>query len=400
MTPDLPSPLPNPSCEDPQQNGIRSLKELIDLVSGRSPAAEAGEGDAGLAEHIHFPFLALVGQREMKLALLLSLINPSVGGVLLVGARGTGKTTAVRGLLDLLPDVERSKCFYGCLPEEIKSGGPEAVCPACAQKYARGESLTFVDRVRLVELPLNATLDDVVGTIDERSRVHERLRLKPGILARAHLNILYIDEINLLSENIISAILDAGAQGSYTVRRGPVVANYKARFILIGSMNPEEGELSSQIMDRFGLRVLVRGLEEKNERYNAYELAQKFRQHPYQVSAAFRHSTSLAASEIQHARSILDEVHISAEIANQSIALIQSLHIDSLRAEISLFEAARAHAAAENRLEVTADDISSVAPFALRWRYSPFMQSFLTNQAQADDELDKTIQKFFPEVAK
>lgn len=392
--------LPSSPYENNQRPEVRSLKELIDLVSGRNLAVEEAEGDAGLAEHIHFPFLALVGQREMKLALLLSLINPFAGGVLLVGARGTGKTTAVRGLLDLLPDVERSKCFYGCLPEEIQSGGPEAVCPACAQKYARGESLTFVDRVRLVELPLNATLDDVIGTIDERSRLHERLRLKRGILARADLNILYIDEINLLSENIISAILDAGAQGSYTVRRGAVSATYKARFILIGSMNPEEGELSSQIMDRFGLRVLVKGLSSSNERFDAYQLSQWFRQHPYQMSASFSQDTALAASEIQHARTLLPDIQISTEMAQQSIKLIQDLHIDSLRAEISLFEAAKAHAAAENRREVIATDISTVAPFALRWRHSPFMQSFINTQTQADDELSNMIHNHIQEEAK
>ena len=206
----------------------------------------------------------------MKLALLLSIINPGIGGVLLVGSRGTGKTTAVRSLLELLPGVTRSRCFYGCLPEDLETGGMDAVCPDCARRYAEGLPLTIEDQVRMVELPLNASLEDVVGGLDERALVHERLRLRRGILAHADQNVLYADEVNLLSDEIINAILDAAAQGMYTVRRGVISASYRSRFSLIGTMNPEEGRLRPQIMDRFGLRVIVRGLENPEARLEAY----------------------------------------------------------------------------------------------------------------------------------
>ncbi len=161
---------------------IRSLKELIDIVSGRGFKDQAAQEDSGLAEQLPYPFLALVGQTEMKLALCLTIINPLIGGTLLIGPRGTGKTTAVRSLLDLLPATERSACFYGCLPEDIDNGGIDAVCPDCARKYAEGIPLTVKDRVHLIELPLNSRIEDVVGGIDERAVVNERLRLKgdPG----------------------------------------------------------------------------------------------------------------------------------------------------------------------------------------------------------------------------
>jgi magnesium chelatase subunit I len=188
----------------------------------------------------------------MKLALLLALVNPAVGGVLLIGPRGTGKTTVVRSLVDLLPCVSRSLCYYGCLPEDIESGGMDAVCPDCARKFAEGQPLSVFDRVHLIELPLNARLDDVVGGLDERAALNERMRLKRGILAQADKNILYVDEVNLLAEEISDALLDAAAQGSFTVRRGPLSATYRSRFILIGSMNPEEGNLRPQILDRYG----------------------------------------------------------------------------------------------------------------------------------------------------
>jgi magnesium chelatase subunit I len=238
-------------------HSFRNLRELVDYVAGKSlPPLMPEEGH--LTEALPFPFLAIVGQQEMKLALLLGLINPNVGGILLIGPRGTAKTTAVRSLLDLLPQVERSTCFYGCLPEDIESGGIGAVCPDCAKKYGEGQPLTAPDKVRLIELPLNAKLEDVVGGIDERAAVHERMRVRRGILAQADRNLLYIDEINLLGDDIVDSILDAAAQGTYTVRRGPVAATYRARFVLIGSMNPEEGRLRPQILDRFGLRTRAR----------------------------------------------------------------------------------------------------------------------------------------------
>ena len=371
---------------------FRTLRELVDFVSGKSlPSAEPEEGLR--TEALPFPFLAIVGQKEMKLALLLGLINPSVGGILLVGPRGTAKTTAVRSLLDLLPKVERSLCYYGCLPEDIEMGGIDAVCPDCAKKYAEGQPLSAPDRVHLIELPLNAQLEDVVGGIDERLIVaHERLRIRRGILAQADRNLLYIDEINLLADEIVDAILDAAAQGSYTVRRGPVSATYHSRFVLVGSMNPEEGRLRPQILDRFGLRVIVRGLDNLSERLEAYHRVQAYMANPRSMAISYADVTLAAAEEIQSARAQLPKVVLPNKVAKPAVNLIQKMGIDSLRAEISWFEAARAYTAADSRQEVTPEDLQAVAPMALRLRRSQFMADYFSSQEGEEDEMNSLLE--------
>ena len=394
MSPSEPAPQPPQEEIEPKDrvaHPFRTLRELVDYVSGKSlPTAGAEEG--GRVEALPFPFLAIVGQREMKLALLLGLINPAVGGILLIGPRGTAKTTAVRSLLDILPKVERSLCFYGCLPEDIESGGVDAVCPDCAKKYAEGQPLTAPDRVRLVELPLNARLEDVVGGIDERAAVtHERLRIRRGILAQADRNLLYIDEINLLNNDIVDAILDAAAQGSYTVRRGPVSATYRARFVLIGSMNPEEGKLRPQILDRFGLRVVVKGLEKVGERLEAYRRVQAYLTNPRAMTAVYSGEMSEAAQEIQSARERLPKVQLPDPVAKPAIDLVERMGIDSLRAEITWFEAARAYAAADGRFAVTNEDLKTIAPMALRLRRSKFMTEYFGSQQGEEEEMDSLL---------
>jgi magnesium chelatase subunit I len=392
-----PEPIPTPEMEptvasEQDQRQFRSLKELLDFVSGKELAKSMEQmGDSGLAEPLPFPFLALVGQNEMKLALMLGLINPNVGGILLVGPRGTGKTTAVRSLLDLLPQTERSTCYYGCLPEDIETGGIDAVCPECAKKYAEGQPLTNSDRVRLVELPLNARLEDVVGGIDERAAIHERMRIRRGILAQADKNLLYIDEINLLGDDIIDAILDAAAQGIYTVRRGPISATYRARFVLIGSMNPEEGKLRPQILDRFGLRVVVRGLEKADERLEAYRRVKAYLTNPRAMINNYAEEIDTASYELQEARRRLRNTSLPDGLANQAIQLIQKMGIDSLRAEITWFEAARAYAAADGREVVDPSDMIAVAPMSLRLRRSEFMAQYFDQQKGEEDELKELL---------
>ena len=390
--------LPSPSEEttepkERQAHPFRSLQELLDHISGKSLPPLTLDADAK-SEILPFPFLAIVGQPEMKLALILGLVNPNIGGVLLVGPRGTAKTTAVRSLTDLLPMVERSACHYGCLPEDIEADGIDAVCPDCAKKYGEGESLTISDRVRLVELPLNAKLDNVIGGIDERAAIHNRMRLRRGILAQADRNLLYIDEVNLLADNVVDAILDAAAQGSYTVRRGPTSATYRSRFLLVGSMNPEEGRLRPQILDRFGLRVVVRGLETSKERLEAYRRVEAYLSNPRQVIGEYAGEIAAVKEEIQATQERLPHVRISDKVAKRAIALIQKLGVDSLRAEITWFEAARAYAAASGRIVVKSADLHAVAPMALRLRRSQFINDYFGKQQGEEDELEALLKPF------
>jgi magnesium chelatase subunit I len=379
----------------PVQSAVRSLRELIDHYSAKSFAKGLDAlGDEGLAERVPFPFLAIVGQAEMKLALLLGLVNPNIGGILLIGPRGTGKTTAVRSLLDLLPTVDRSTCFYGCLPEDIETGGIESVCPECAQKYGEGKPLTISDRVRLVELPLNARLEDVVGGIDERAAANNRTSIRRGILAQADRNLLYIDEINLLGNEIVDAILDAAAQGIYTVRRGPVSATYRARLVLIGSMNPEEGNLRPQILDRFGLRVIVKGLENAAERLEAYRRVQSHLANPRGVAQTYASDSQAALQEIQSARQRLKQAFIPDALATEAIRLVQDMRIDSLRAELTWFESARAYASSDARHEVQREDLRAVAPMSLRLRRSEFMEHYFDNQQNEEEELRDKLNRW------
>jgi magnesium chelatase subunit I len=330
----------------------------------------------------------------MRTALLLSVINPNVSGVLLVGPRGTGKTTAARGLGDLLPSIEESTCVYGCMPEDYAAQGLDGVCDDCAAKLEAGRRITETKPVQLIEMPLNSRIEDVVGGINERIAMQQsRVRLDRGILSRADRNILYIDEVNLLSDEIVDAILDAAAQGHYTVRRGPMTATYRARFVLIGSMNPEEGRLRPQIMDRFGLRVLVSGLNEPDERMLVYSRVRDFRLNPRFFIRLFEDDTYYAREDVIAAHALLPSVELSKEAQTVGLQLVQELNIHSHRAEFTMFESARAYAAADARTVATADDLRVVAPMALRMRRSQFMDDFFAAQQVEDEQIVETFQK-------
>ena len=367
------------------------LLRLLNQAGARRVLAEP-QSDDGLAENIPFPFLAIVQQIEMRTALLLAVINPAVGGVLLIGPRGTGKTTCVRSLTGILPETRVSLCEEGCLPEDFEQRGAAGVCPECAAKIAAGEPIARLESVKLVELPLNARLEDVVGGINERIAVQQnRVRLERGILSRADQNLLYIDEVNLLDDVIIDAILDAAAQGSYTVRRGAMVGTYRSRFVLIGSMNPEEGRLRPQIMDRFGLRVTVRGLTSERDRMEVYERVRRYRAHPRAFSAEWAEATRAAREEIMLARELLTEVTLAPEAQQVGLELVNRLGLDSHRAEYTMFEAARAYAAADGRDIATVADVRAVASLALRQRQSQFIADFFSRQAEEDALIDEHI---------
>lgn len=372
---------------DPTPPRQSRLRDLL-LSAPAHKIITLPDADHGVSDEEPFPFLAVVGQEEMKLSLLLSLINPQVGGVLLIGPRGTAKTTAVRSLTDLLPNIRRSLCVYGCSEEMASTEGLTSICDDCARKYGYGQPLTVEDKVRLLELPLNARLEDVVGGINERIALEQqRVRLERGILGHADGNILYIDEVNLLGDAITDAILDAAAQGHYTVRRGPLKMTYRARFVLIGSMNPEEGRLRPQLMDRFGLRAIVRGLDDPDMRYQAYENAIAYRRDPERFSALYADHTLALAAEVQSARHRLPQVTIDDAARSAGLSLIRQLQVESNRAENTLFEAARAYTAADGRDVVLPADVAAVSLLALRQRRSDFLRRFFAEQAQEDAQM-------------
>jgi magnesium chelatase subunit I len=325
-------------------------------------------------EIVPFPLLAVVGQPELKTALILSLINPQVGGVLLIGPYGVGKTTAVRGLLDIMPIVERE------------------------EEDADGNVTTSRQPMRLVELPLNARIEDVVGGINERVMLEQqRVLLAEGILAKAHRNLLYVDEINLLDAHVVDAILDAAAQGRTMVRRGAMTRLYSSQFVLIGSMNPEEGTLRPQILDRFGLRVWVAPLDDARQRLEVYRRARHFRSDPDVFRRAYVEQTAALRDEVATAREILPHVVVPPQLEDMALALIQQLHIPSHRAEIALLEAMRARAAADFRSEAVAEDLRRMAVLALRQRRSSALEAYSSQVQQENEMVDAALHNLLPE---
>ena len=313
-----------------------------------------------------YPFSAIVGQAEMKLALLLNVIAPSVGGVLIMGHRGTGKSTAVRALADLLPQMKSVEaCAYNCDPAEAGE-----LCGACRARAAAGEKLKAVRRrVPVVDLPLNATEDRVCGTISVERALREGVAaFEPGLLARAHRGFLYIDEVNLLEDHLVDLLLDVAATGRNRVEREGVSAEHAARFVLVGSGNPEEGELRPQLLDRFGLYAEIQTQADLDERVEIVTRREAFERDPAAFRAAWEPEQGRLRRRLERARRVVKETELPRRLVRRIAELCARLRTDGHRAELTIARAARALAALEGRREVTEGDVRRVAALALRHR--------------------------------
>ncbi|MDW8002671.1 MAG: ATP-binding protein [Deltaproteobacteria bacterium] len=311
-----------------------------------------------------FPFTAIVDQEEMKLGLILNVIDPTIGGVLIMGEKGTAKSTAVRALADLLPHLDSIKgCPFGCAPE-----GP--FCNYCAEKVKDGQSIEIEKKkMKVVELPLGVTEDRLVGTLDVEQAIKTgEKRFEPGILAEANRNFLYVDEVNLLEDHIVDLLLDSAAMGVNIVEREGISFSHPARFILVGTMNPEEGELRPQLLDRFGLCVVVNALREKHLRVEILKRKKSFDDDPHGFLSQWEKEQEALRQKISKAKSILASVRVTEEAYNTVVEITSSLSLDGHRGDIVMIKASRALSAFEGRDEVTKEHIKKVAPFALRHR--------------------------------
>lgn len=318
-------------------------------------------GDSQNTQDIIFPFSAIVGQERMKLALILNAINPGIGGVLIRGEKGTAKSTAARSLAELLPEIRVvTGCPYSCEPS-----APFAGCNFCA-----GEQRRAVERqVRLVELPVSATEEAVVGTLDIEAAIREgSRRFEPGLLASAHRGILYIDEVNLLNDHVVDVLLDSAAMGRNFVEREGISFSHPAQFLLIGTMNPEEGDLRPQFIDRFGLAVEIDHIRDAERRADVIRRRIAYEGDPAAFQAGWTESESLERQRIADAKELLPSVTVDDDILTFIARLCAEHEVDGLRADIVIYKAAQTIAAYEGRTSVAIDDVLRVAEMALMHR--------------------------------
>jgi magnesium chelatase subunit D len=338
-----------------------------------------------------FPFSALVGQETMKRALLVNAVSPEIGGVLIRGEKGTAKSTAVRALAALLPDITVvTDCPYSCDPQDLAH-----VCASCAERAARGDTLPSLRRrVRICDLPVGATEDRVIGALDlEQALQKGERRFEPGLLAQAHRGILYIDEVNLLSHHLVDVLLDAAAAGVNTVEREGLGFSHPARFILIGTMNPEEGELRPQLLDRFGLAVDVTGVTDPEARIEVVRRWIAFEQDPRQFQQQWQTAEQAERVHLQRAHTLLPRVSVGDDMLRLIAHICLDCAVDGMRADLVIYKTARALAAYAGRMLVTLDDVRQAAELALphRLRRQPF------DQPQSDPgTLDEIIKKHTP----
>lgn len=327
-----------------------------------------------------YPFCAIVGQEDMKKALILNIINPLLGGVLIRGEKGTAKSTAVRALAEVLPlRAQIEGCRFHCDPEDSSfwcqdcqgSTGTEAI------KAAEG-------KMRVVDLPVSATEDRVVGTLDIEHAIKKgEKRFEPGILAEANRNILYVDEVNLLEDHVVDVLLDAAAMGVNTVEREGVSYSHPARFVLVGTMNPEEGDLRPQLIDRFGLVVDVYGEEDMASRVEIIRRRLAFEKDPTAFGEQYRQAQEELGGRIEEAKARLHQVDYSSECLQLVAQIGITLGVDGHRGDITLIKTAITHAAYRGSHTVEKEDLLTAARLALphRMRRRPFEEGQLDFEA-------------------
>jgi magnesium chelatase subunit I len=338
-------------------------------------------------EKLLFPFVSIVGQEDMKKALLLNMVDPSIGGALIKGEKGTAKSTTVRSLAKILPYRDAVKgCVFNCDPNK-----PDRMCPYCTERLSRGENLEKESvQMRVVELPLSATEDRVAGTLDiEHVLKTGEKRFEPGVLAQANGNLLYVDEVNLLDDHIVDLLLDSAAMGVNYIEREGVSFSHPSRFILVGTMNPEEGELRPQLLDRFGLSVDVKGDKDMDMRMEVVKRRIAFDADPEAYSESCRAETDEMRQRITRARELLPKVATDDSIIKAVVAITTSFGIDGHRADITMMKAAKANAALDGRTDVSKDDLRAVAALVLshRMRRRPFEEA-----AFDTEELERCLQ--------
>lgn len=313
-----------------------------------------------------FPFTAIVGQEEMKLALLLNVIDPKIGGVMIMGDRGTGKSTTIRALADLLPEIE----VVADDPFNSHPSDPELMSDEIKYQVEQQHSVPLArKKVPMVDLPLGATEDRVCGTIDIEKALSEGVKaFEPGLLAKANRGILYVDEVNLLDDHLVDVLLDSAASGWNTVEREGISIRHPARFVLVGSGNPEEGELRPQLLDRFGMHAEIRTVKDPAQRVQIVEQRSEFDQHPQRFLEHYEPQQVALQERLIQAQEQLKSVEIDREFRLQISQVCAELDVDGLRGDIVTFRAAKALTAFEGRSQVTVDDIRRVMTLCLRHR--------------------------------
>ncbi len=334
-----------------------------------------------------YPFTAIVGQEKMKKTLILNAINPKIGGVLIRGEKGTAKSTAVRALAGLLPEMEVVEgCVFGCNPHNKNE-----MCEDCLEKLQLGELNTAVRNMRVVDLPVSTTEDRAVGTLDIEHAIKKgEKRFEPGVLAASHRGILYVDEVNLLDDHIVDVLLDSAAMGVNTVEREGVSYSHPASFILVGTMNPEEGELRPQLLDRFGLCVDIEGIHEVPARVDVIKRRQGYESDPERFASEWQESEIELCDRIVNAKNLHPQVQISDDMLELIAQICIDMHVDGHRADITMMKTATTIAAYHDRTVVTEEDVKEAAELVLshRMRRKPFEE-----QTDYQDKLDESLNK-------